>query len=721
MLRSAIQSLGNLPTYRFGLDAYDSTKLGLGNCMAQTAGVGAAGFAGPTSIAVARPNEQTVAIPSAFPWAMQWQANVAGGLDWVFFADNSTAAATRRINMYTFNRRTSEFSWRGFITLTYPTATAHTIRGFRMTYDTYTVGTVSGSSGAAAITGVGSAWSASKLAVGSRIGFGSTDPTAITQWYEIGAIGTDTSITLTSNLLTAVTAGSAYVIEDLRAVTLTTNATTTNGGLYVTKGLRFENFNSVGTTIPAATTVDNIRACYWLADAAVVTNAVAFGMGIGPKSSWTSQFMYALDTLANPVLFKYNLRAALTLTAGKDTASLALKTGSGGVVTGTVGQNNNGRLATLGHGPGSGLSCIYFTTTTKVYRTAAVGTITAASTTWLSGGDQMSEIPPGGVNTFAAGSLMSSIEYAASIDKFIITQNVTNTPMRSYVTAYNTTASQMDRVFGVDNRQIDQGTADSSTSPVPSISGGPYSVWAENGMVYIATLGTTAITNRIYAIPLCADWEYAATSNARIVLPEIVPVDMDKALYAFGSEDQIVGTGASGKNLGMGTEPYRMYYRTSGISDNSGTWTLIDGGGQVNTTGTSIQFMLEFRTIGELGIPARVCTIGLAYSDNSTDSHYQFSGTKSSAATKAFAWRHSVAFGSAVPNLKVRLYDAVTGSLLLTDTTATGASGAWTKSTDGTTFGAYNSTDRANETTYIKYVPTSLADNINVRPVLSLA
>ena len=70
--------------------------------------------------------------------------------------------------------------------------------------------------------------------------------------------------------------------------------------------------------------------------------------------------------------------------------------------------------------------------------------------------------------------------------------------------------------------------------------------------------------------------------------------------------------------------------------------------------------------------------------------------------------------------MRVRLYDATTGGLLLDDYTTSGTpQGTWTKATDGSTFSTYNTTDKANETTYIRYTPTSIADNIRVRALLT--
>jgi hypothetical protein len=58
--------------------------------------------------------------------------------------------------------------------------------------------------------------------------------------------------------------------------------------------------------------------------------------------------------------------------------------------------------------------------------------------------------------------------------------------------------------------------------------------------------------------------------------------------------------------------------------------------------------------------------------------------------------------------------------LLLDDTTALQASGIFEKSiNDGAAWGSYNTTDKANETTYIRYTPTVLGDDIKVRALLT--
>lgn len=707
---------GELPHFHIGLETYDSTKLGLGPLMYQQSGVAPAdNFCGPMPIAVARPMEASTPIPYSFPWAMRWSESAADQKDWIFQADIATAAATRRLGMWEYDRLTGVLNYVGFLTVTFPgTSEAKTVRGLRMSYDKYSTGTV-GVSGTA-VTGSGTAWLTNRCCVGNRIGFGSTDPNAITTWYEISAMASDTGITLATSAGT-VTAGTPYVIEDLRAYLLVTSVTTNLGGLYVIKGLNRTHFTGAGGTVPSATTVDNIKASYFLKDAASGTALVGFGMGLEDAISKTSRMCWILHTLANPIGIKFDVYAALTLTAGAATNALVLVTGAGGAVTGTASQLNNGRVANPAHGPGSGLTCLYFTTSTRIYRTAALSTIVNAQTGWVV--DNMTEVPPGGVNTFAAGGGMQAIEYSGVIDRFLV-MTTGAAGIRSYITQYRTDGGQMDRIVFADYKQIDQGSADSSIAPTPSPLVSFFSCWIEGGMLYASRFGTTAILNQMYAIPVGADWEYTATSNSRMHTPKIATPDCKSYVSAFANAAQVVG-GATGKNLGLQPEPFRLQFRTSGIDDNSGAWTPLDDtmdlGGVAGAA--FIQFRLEFR-MGNLMIPARLLNWGVIYNDNGMSDHWQGSTNVGTDITnKRFGFRHSVAYGGTVPRLKCELFDAESGVSLGSDDSVTQA-WTWAKSTNGGgAWGAYTTADRANATTYVRVTPTGLADNIRVRGVLT--
>lgn len=591
---------GDLPSYKYGIDTYDSTKLGLGQLMVQKNGATSEEkWAGPLPLSIIRTTEAGYN-QSSYPWAMRWSSTI----DYIFLIETSAAAVTRRLMLVQFNRITGDSSIVGQVTLTYPTATNHTVRGFRMTYDKHTAGTVAVSG--TAVTGTSTTWLADGACVGNRIGFGSTDPAQITTWYTISAIGSNTGITLTSSAGT-ISAGTPYVIEDLRAITANSNATATNGGLYVTKGLSINDFIPTSTTIPAATTVDNIKAVYWLADAATVTNTNPSGVGIQERTSFSTHMCWVVDGTTTPKLFEYNLRAALTLTAGKATNAFSLATGNAPTLTGTPQQINNGRICVTAHGPGAGQECFYFTTATRIYRSVPMNTITSGMTTFFA--DNMVETPPGGTNTHGATSLMGSVEYSNTMDAFIISTNPTNRG-RDWVTKYYTDASPIDRAFIADIYRFN-GTVADSTAPTVFTKTTYLSNWIEGGILYSVHQSSTANQHYLYIHPIAADWNYNSSLNAFIVTPKVATSGAAKFYRTLVNEAQFVG----GQNFGISPEPYRISYRTVGISDNSGSWTLVDQTGDISGLGSAseIQFKIEFRTIGPLAIPSRIFSVGVLY------------------------------------------------------------------------------------------------------------
>lgn len=688
------------------ISSYDQTKTNLGTLIKQyTGGTNIDKFAGPAKIGMARPMEQSTAIPIMYPHVITYSDTI----DWVFGADNATAAATRRIVMYEYNKLTSQFNWLGFVTLTYPAATVHTVKGFRVARELYTTGTVAVSG--TAVTGTGSAWLTDRMSVGCRIGFGSTNPTQITTWYQISAVGSDTGITLTASAGT-ITAGTPYVIEDIMLITTTTNATATNGGLFVAKGIRPELFTTVGTTIPAATTADNIRAVYWLADASTVTNTIACGSAMLAKTSWIDGRVFVLDA-TGPKVYVYNFRKALTLTAGKDTTTAVIITGNQ-AVTGTISQTNNGRIGTLSHGPGSGVNSLYFVTTTRVYR-AIVTNITAASITWQA--DAMVEIPPGGTSTYLATSALTSCEISDGIDRLVITSSGA-AGNRSYISQYNTTSNPFDHIFLVDDKQQDQSLSDSGGVMHPSIQASNFSVWSEGGILYMIRIGTSAALNQIYTIPIGAHRTYAFTSNQLLITPVIDVSDSNKLYNVYVNYASEIGS----DTFSLSLEPFRLYYRTTGISDNSGSWTLLDQTGDLSSISASqIQFAFTFKTIGTACVPARIFGLSVVYEDNTTDSHYIPSVANSSIASNVFAYRQDILWSSVIPNLRIQLFDATTNIIIIDDNVTASAFGTWEYSiNNGASWLAWNSAgDAVNN--YIRYTAASLPNGVKIKAILSQA
>jgi hypothetical protein len=662
-MKAAVEQIfnGTIPQVAIG-GAYDANSINRGKHTGQfNLGAGDTDkFIGPAPLGVANFGESSLAIVSAFVHPVK----ITDDLFWVFGSDLATAAATRRVQLWTWIPSTNTYTFRGAITCTFPTTGNITNRGIRVLYDTYTVGTV-GVSGTA-VTGSGTSW-LTGLSVGSRIGFGSTNPLAITTWYQISAIGSDTSITLTSSAGT-ISAGTPYVIEDLMIVHAHTNATVTNGGIFVTKGLRFEDFNNPSTAIPAATTIDKIKANYWLKDAATITNQAIGGCALGDKISWTEQYVYPTNgATTSLVMYRYNVRAPLTPTAGAQvlTGTDIVVTGAQ-TVTGNISQANNGRVATLNHGAGSGVASLYLFTTTRILR-VPLASVVSGSTTFVA--DSMSEVTPGGPNTNISTGTFTSLDVAGSIDKLVISGAGANGTV--YITDYYTGGQQIDRRACCLTPQLPSSLRDTD-SPifVHNITTQVPFVWVEDGWLFwVYGQSTTTNQNALTVYPLAADLEFLADVNNRIILPKINLGATPSNFYrAYVDCVQNIGD----NTMGVSPDMYVLQYRTSGIDDNSGAWTNVPQTGDLSGVlpASNIQFAFLFRTAGVVMLPARILALALVYeTSDSLPSQYRWNVSDFNLTTGIFAWIQSSLFAS-LPVHTIEIYRADTNSLLLTQSSS---------------------------------------------------
>lgn len=417
-----------------------------------------------------------------------------------------------------------------------------------------------------------------------------------------------------------------------------------------------------------------------------------------------------LDNATSVRVHRFNMRAALTTVAGIATGAWTYRT----AVQTTVGagqQTGNGRIFAVGHGAASGVKSLYFVTSSRVYR-CRLSDITDLGASWLS--DFMLENPPGTVNTNLATAAMNQADYVSTIDRIFISTTLAGRH-GVYVAKYDTASGQYEKLFGqISNRTklttTDAGAVDAFFNPAS------LTMWTEDGILFAMPNITTTGLNWLGVIPAGADGYYSIDSGQYVITPKMATTNATKLYRMYVQTNQYTGT----FNLGYTPEPIRTYYRTSGIDDNSGTWAeIISGDLSGATAGTHIQFKIEFEVLGELCVPRRVYAVGATFEDNTSLSNYLPSADLSSKTTKTFAWKFKTAFGSTVPTLRIRLYNAVTGSLLDDDDSITQA-GTWQKTTDGTTWGTYNTTDKANETTFIRFTPASIPDNIQVRAVITL-
>lgn len=804
-MKAAVEHHFNGPTG--SLTSYTSSITSIGTLLRQASGSNVEdNFISTKSSAMV--NLPEIASGQAFPHVVKWSNNIY----WIFTTSVATASSTRTISFFEFNSDTSVISYKGFITLSGTTISSVKFpRAFRAFVYEHTTGTVSTTGASTTINGSGTGFQSERIAVGARIGFGTTDPTQVTTWYEITAINSDTALTINSPV--TLSGGTSYVIEEIRIALASGGSggsfVIINGGIHLIKGLNASTFTPGGTTIPEATTVDNIRASYLLKDAvfagagtatftvtiaspavftinnhglqngdAIVlttTGALPTGLTASPSNAATIYYVInaatntfqvsttlngtavntsgaqsgthtahhypsnnangidaeaqvsntehnlylAASVGTNTSIIKYNMRAALTvgalgaITAGVSTSAYVLKTATVAGGTGTA--VNSCKICTVNHGTASGSNSMYAVSTNRIYR-YLISNITAGSTNYVADAG-MIEIPPGGTTTYSALSAFNSIDYLQSIDRFLITNS--SGRLGTYVSTYNTAGDQFEKLIGANMNRLKLTTTPAGTSdgvfPQAALM-----LSTMDGWVYYTPNTTTTGQNWLLIIPFGADAYYNATSNQHVITPKLATPNATKLYSAYVDHMEYAGT----YGLGFPVETYRLWYRTTGIDDNSGAWTEVPVGADLTNVapGDYIQFKIAFDIMGEICVPTRIYSIAVLYEDQSQDSHYEPSLTKSSAQNRQFAWRQISSWGGTIPNLRLRLFNVANGATVLDDDVTSNTYGTWQYSTDGTNWSSW-STSADTIGNYIRYTADDgiIGNLITVRALLTQA
>lgn len=438
---------------------------------------------------------------------------------------------------------------------------------------------------------------------------------------------------------------------------------------------------------------------------------IGMGMAGDDQVSMAQHDLYVLnnDTATTTRIHKFNMRAPLTVAGGISTSAWSYKT-LGVSTVGTVQQVGNGRIFTVGHGPASGSKSLYFVTATRVYR-CPVDNITAGSSNWLA--DTMLENPPGTTSTNLGTSAFLQVDYSSILDRLLISTTLAGRH-GTYVAQYNPASPQFEKIFGQINNRTKLTTSDAGSSD-GIFSPAALTMWTENGILFAMPNITTTGLNWLGVLPVGADAYYAASSNQKIITPKLPTPNASSLYRVYAHTNHYTGN----YNLGYNPEPIKLFYRTTGIDDNSGAWTeTISGDLSSVTPADSIQFMLYIDVLGEFCIPKKVYSLCCTYEDGSQDSHYEPSLTYSSAQNRVFAWRQITAWGSNIPNLRLRLYNIANGFSVLDDDITSSASGTWEYSTNGTVWNTWNAAQDVIGN-YIRYTATTLPNNITVRALLT--
>ncbi len=546
----------------------------------------------------------------------------------------------------------------------------------------YTAGTVAVSG--TAVTGSSTTFTAAM--VGMKIGFNTKSPANVTTWYTIDSYTSATSITLSSSAGT-IGAGAVYIIDSADVVStapqlLTGTLSGVNNGRY---GTLSHGPGSGEASLYFVTTTRIYRAA--------ISKIFAGNLG------WISDNKPEIPTGTASTFPATSLLSSCEIVDSIDRLIV--------VSTGASGARNY--VTKYPQNAGDAFDHIWGVDDKQQDQVLALG-----SAYITSGTVAVSTVTVTGTNTFFTSAMVGFRIGFGSTDPTAISTWYT---ISAYTSITSITLSSSAGTIGGGSAYV----IDWNSGTVPHFSTGSQamSMWSENGITHVTQNGVVPSQSQMYALPLSAHWTYASSTNQRVITPAIYTPDCVQYRNVIAVHDDSLGSG----EFALTTEPYRMYFRISGIDDNTGEWTLVDADGDLRglTGSTRIQFMFEFATIGTFCVPARIMSLTVVYDDalTSTDSHYQPSAGLSSGTTKKFVWRFATAFGGTVPTLRVRLYNAVTNELLTDDYTV-GSIGTWEKSTNsGAAWAAYNTTDKANETTYIRYTPDSLGNNVKVRAVLT--
>jgi hypothetical protein len=534
-------------------------------------------------------------------------------------------------------------------------------------------------------------------------------------------------------------AGTPYVIEDLRfMISRLSNST----GIYMIKGVSMLDF--IPATTSFVTPVHQLSfssGAYYLIDTGSTTLATQIGFAPGivvdTYVNENNQWIYAQNSTGR--IAGFNIRKQLKCYATSRVRYGSLPTPTDYLLTNNpsiagITAYHKAALCTTNTGTSAGVKSIFFTATSTMYQ-IPFSTI-GHSLSFTS--NSMAEIPPGSTTTYAATATMHRVHYLPEIDRFVILNGSTS-GQKSYITSfknnlitptlsgttwdrdsYNTLVNQnsFERAFLSWNRLLQNSSAAVGAPKYPDTGGTTYIFSADtvDGILHMVR-PVNSSENIMYSIPVGADEQYVSTSNNVLITPKYEIPNLISITGLYFNVLREYGSSV----YSIPPEPILIDYRTSGIDDNSGAWTKYEDIDSLNsalcnktTNNVTIQFRFKFRVAGNTCVPNKLYGFVISYEDDRTDSHYSPSVAESSLASRIFAWQQQSSWGGTIPNLKIRIYNASNGDLLLYDTVSESSSGTWQYSTDGITWLAWSSSADA-VGNYIRYTADYVPNGFKLR------
>lgn len=546
---------------------------------------------------------------------VDWTENIT----WIF-TDEWRNWTGCRIHLLTYDKREDRTKYVGSTYLTFPNSGQNfQPYDLEVIYEKYNLGTITNTG--TSVSGTSTAWVDFKFCNGARIGFGSSDPEFVNEWVEISTFNSNTSLTLVDTPTTNYPANTPYVIEEIRIIVARHNnsGTLTNGGIFMAKGLSFFDFwNEKTASIPTATTIDRIKACYFL-NTTVNHSYYYPNCVLGPKIDNNTQYLYVLsgqnNNSTNNHFLVYNVRADLVAVGGITTSAFVARsniftTQNYSTIPATAQKIT---VATTLSGPGKGVECLYFSYYWRTYRFKTADLRIPNNHVIFD--EYMINNRIGG---FIVGTNShTNPRYLPEEDLFYTKDYSYNAYFFSKPSS-STTQMETGRFilpshhysyyvnddFDVEfTRNSTQGTF------LSRISNGNIILMSDNASQWCA----------FNLVSYKADSYFAEKYNNFIITPAIDTYNCRKFKKLYLKTNVSVGNDIS-PNL---TDDAIVYVRTIGIEDNSGAWIVLNKYKDLSkiTPSDKIQFRFGFKTLASMHMPIRIYNLGVLYEtfDNNSD------------------------------------------------------------------------------------------------------
>ena len=509
------------------------------------------------------------------------------------------------------------------------------------------------------VTGTNTSWVDEGVAVGARIGFGSSDYRYITTWYEISSIANNNSLTLSKSAGT-ISANTPYVIEELRIFIFDRHTVSPFdlSGISIAKGLHFGLFGHRPTIIPLATTIDNQRAAYKLKFPTVFP--VNVGMVIDESFTFTDHKAYVHHYHANSErrIFVYNLRAPLiNLTNGITSSGCLFFTGVFRLT------RDNFRMDNI-HIPTSGPYKGKKIAMASDYNYGYILDIDAIKP-WQKNVLTFRRVMhrPGGLYIAAnRNQAWSGTIYYKDYDVYFSWQNY------EISIGKHRTERDMGISARVYNANLHGNLLQGSIWKYPWNLEGSY-MW-DTETSNLNDSGILICQNHLYgrdnaefAVALAADYVFAKQSFNRLITPTFFTPNVHKYKKLYINHAIILKS----HDIGIRPEHFRVFARTQGIDNDSGDWIRIKIDGDMShiQSDDQIQFMFEFRTFNKISVPARLHGITLTYdSANNLPKELVLSLSDTNTAQNIYGFRQTKLFDN-LNYLAIEIYNKSNDNILL--------------------------------------------------------